>query len=404
MRILNATEPFLWLFFGALAATAFAVEPCCREDVSPTLAEDFFIHYPSCQTTGRLIYRQAANDTPLLSGRLLDAAPVAGWCYATATTYGVTDSEGGFRYGAADTEIVFYLGGIVLPLAVPEPMVTPMDFASGDTAGLPPRTRMPEIGNVTMDLHNPQVGNVTRFLQALRDIPIDEALRQKAVQLALSFQVDKAIFEQSAREVLAQLAENVALPDLPAAQKNLQQTLAEQACSWFELEYYDPYYRALSIAPIGHVVGQDKSHLTLGFSPGSNPFNTAEWPADKARFGLEIGVELPQTDSKHTSAEIDHWLQQQRYSVQVQLSVQQDMVNTSLAAFEYRVTLDSIANKGQFKVRRYTVAGQQGYQLLLNNLVLPLSSSPHMAASIADSVTLDSAAICGDAAHMSTGG
>lgn len=91
----------------------------------------------------------SCGGSDLQTGVFSDS-PVGGLSYTTATTEGVTNSNGQFKYREGET-VVFGIGNLVLPVVVGSDLVTPLDMAGSD------------------DVTDPEVVNIARLLQSLDD-------------------------------------------------------------------------------------------------------------------------------------------------------------------------------------------------------------------------------------------
>ncbi len=93
----------------------------------------------------------SSSDSSLQTGTFIDS-PVQGLNYHSETQSGITDKDGHFMY-QEDEMMTFSIGDVVLGQAMPHEVMTPMDFIN--SSGTP------------LDLTNPVVTNMGRFLQSL---------------------------------------------------------------------------------------------------------------------------------------------------------------------------------------------------------------------------------------------
>lgn len=124
------------------------------------------------------------NQIPVKEGRFLDS-PVEGLAYETLTQYGITNSEGIFKYQQGES-IQFSIGKIVLGQCLAKEIVTPIDLV-----------------DEAIDQTNPRVTNICRFILTLDDdnninngILITESIRDAAQNFFIDFDLPIMEFDK----------------------------------------------------------------------------------------------------------------------------------------------------------------------------------------------------------------
>mgnify|MGYP003632039231 CR=1 FL=1 len=151
-----------------------------------------------------------------LQGQLIDSA-TQGVRYETLPSgkTGTTDASGTFKYEPGDT-VSFYIGDILLGSATGAATITPVDLVPS-----------------AIDEMNPQVTNISRFLQSLDEdenldngIQISVATHTAFANQSMDFSLSEAAFETAFNSISDAVLGGTTLVTASDAQAHLRDTLA----------------------------------------------------------------------------------------------------------------------------------------------------------------------------------
>lgn len=177
---------------------------------------------------------------------------VSGLEYESTSASGVTDDRGLFDIMQGET-VTFSLGGVTLGSATASAIMTPLDLVGGG------------------DLDSREIINRVQFLLAMDDdalfengIQISPALRERAADWSVNFDLDFAAFESEVAEELAAASEvnavAASLPGPEAARMHMEQTF---------LCVYSGMFTGVSLSTVTGTDGIDEEAVfTVSFLEG----------------------------------------------------------------------------------------------------------------------------------------
>ncbi|OQY60674.1 MAG: hypothetical protein B6245_00005, partial [Desulfobacteraceae bacterium 4572_88] len=149
---------------------------------------------------------------------------VVGVEYRTSTLYGVTNSQGEFKYAKGEN-VTFSVGSIVLGMALGQNVITPVDLVEGAS-----------------DESDPTVTNICRLLMTLDDdgnpdngISITDKVRNAAAGMSVDFSVSFEDFELNTQDMIFRLTAFTSASVRPLVSVEVAQTLLVSAIASIEV-------------------------------------------------------------------------------------------------------------------------------------------------------------------------